>query len=444
MPASVPIALESEDGVGISVFPPAALSAVPVVPERIVPAPAAGVPGAIAPVEPEAPAEGAVVPPAGAVAGSVAGFPVVTAPVLPVPSTVRGLPAVPVFRSRSRPQAGTPATRIRDSHAERLNIIVTVLSFSCLRCTCQSSWHVGARLAPAQRCAARYAGTPLMPRISSIEHGGWSAVELLAHTARLVIVHGVGPRIAWFGAQDGANLLFWDELGTRRRGAWRLYGGHRLWVTRPGADESEETYQPDNQPCQVREIAGGVAVSAPPDGAGIEKTIAVRARASGWTVEHQLRNVGDMLWSGGAWALTCTLPGAATRYHVPLGEPEGPWDVFTMVIPRRWGGGHSARLADPQFELGEAELAIHALGDEAKRMVFSRRGTLVMSDPERGGLIKRARARVGARYPLGTNLAVYLGPARFMVELETMSPTVRLAPGEKLRHVEHWTFVPRT
>lgn len=281
-----------------------------------------------------------------------------------------------------------------------------------------------------------------MPRISEIEHSGLAAVELVEHGARLVIVHGIGPRIAWFGARDGANLLFWDELGAHTRGAWRLYGGHRLWVTRPDADESEETYLPDNLPCQVREIDGGVAITAPPDASRIEKTIAVRARASGWVIEHHLRNVGDMLWSGGAWALTCTLPSATTRYHVPLAEPEPSWDVFTMVIPRRWGGSHSSRLADPQFVLGDAELAFQALGQEAKRMVFSRRGTLVMHDPERGELTKRARARSSARYPFGTNLAVYLGPARFMVELETMSPMVALLPGKKLRHVEHWSFVP--
>ena len=174
-----------------------------------------------------------------------------------------------------------------------------------------------------------------MPRIAAIDHAGLAAVELVDHAARLVVVHGVGPRIAWFGAIGGANLLFWDDHLAHTRGAWRLYGGHRLWVTRPDADESEETYAPDNQACQVREIAGGVEVTAPPDVSRIEKTIAIWAGRSGWAIEHSIRNVGDMLWSGGAWALTCTLPGEATRYCLPLGEPEHPWDTFTMVIPRR-------------------------------------------------------------------------------------------------------------
>jgi hypothetical protein len=281
-----------------------------------------------------------------------------------------------------------------------------------------------------------------MVKIQAVEHAGLAAIELIEHRTRLVIVHAIGPRIAWFGARGRGNLLFWDDAGEHTRGPWRLYGGHRLWTTRPDADESEEAYEPDNAPCRVRELADGVAITAPPDRSQIEKTIAVRARASEWSIEHRLRNVGDMLWSGGAWSLTCTLPRRRTRYQIPLGATGERWDLFTMVIPRRWGKTHTSRIADPQFQLGDDELVIRARGDEAKRMVFAPQGTLQMRDPDRGELTKRAEPVPGARYPLGTNVAVYLGPARFMVELETMSPLVKLAPGASLRHVEHWTFRP--
>lgn len=280
----------------------------------------------------------------------------------------------------------------------------------------------------------------IMVRITPIEHDGLAAIELVDRRSRLVVVHAIGPRIAWFGARGRDNLLFWDHERRHARGAWRLYGGHRLWTTRPGADESEESYAPDNQPCRVRALAGGVAVIAPLEASRIEKSIAVRAVTSGWRVEHRLRNAGDMLWSGGAWALTCTRPGRATRYRIPLGDPDPRWDAITMVVPRRWGGGHRSRFADPQFRSAEDAIAIRALGAEAKRMVFARPGAIEMTDDRRGAFTKRAGVVPNADYPLGTNLAVYLGPDRFMVELETMSPIVTLAPGESLRHVEHWTL----
>jgi hypothetical protein len=184
-----------------------------------------------------------------------------------------------------------------------------------------------------------------------------------------------------------------------------------------------------------------VAVTAAVDRSRIEKTISVRVRGSEWLIEHRLRNVGDMLWSGGAWALTCTVPARTTRYQIPLGMPRD-WDMFTMVVPRRWGGTHTSRIADPQFQLGDDQIVVRARGVEAKRMMYVSRGVLRMCDPVRGELTKRAAPISGAAYPMGTNIAVYLGPASFMVELETMSPIVKLAPRQSLRHVEHWTFRP--
>jgi hypothetical protein len=273
-------------------------------------------------------------------------------------------------------------------------------------------------------------------QIQSLELGELAALELVEGTAKLVIVHGAGPRIAWFGR--ARNLLYWDDAGARRRGAWALRGGHRLWITRPDADESEETYAPDNAACRVERIAGGVAVSAI-GSSQIEKTLAVRSEAGAWVVSHTLRNTGDMLWAGGAWALTCTKPGATTTYRVPLDGGNPAWDALTLVVPRRWGGGHTSRIADPQIVMTEEAIEIHPRGGEAKRMLSAPRGTLEMHDADIV-FAKTAVHQPGARYPLDTNVAFYLGPDRFMVELETMSPQRTLRPGESLTHVEIWTL----
>jgi hypothetical protein len=272
-----------------------------------------------------------------------------------------------------------------------------------------------------------------------VEFCGHAAIEIAEHGARLVIVHDIGPRIAWFGRDD--NVLFWDEAEAHRRGEWKLYGGHRFWLTRPGADESEETYAPDNKPCAVRTTARSVFVTAPIGALAIEKTLVVSSSDDGFVIEHHLRNRGDMLWSGGAWALTCTRPGSSTSYRVPLGGGSPAWDATTLVIPTRWGGIHTSRLDDPQFELSADALIVRPRGIEAKRMIGAPRGSLEMIDPERGTFRKRAAYDPHSAYPLSTNLALYIGDDNFMVELETMSPMLTLAPDETLVHAEAWALV---
>ena len=280
------------------------------------------------------------------------------------------------------------------------------------------------------------AATTSMVRTRSVRFAGLEAIELRDDATEIVIVHEIGPRIASVRHGSSENLLYWDHAGERHRGEWKLYGGHRLWTTRPLADESEECHAPDNERCQVREVENGIAVTAPPTAWGIEKTIVVqRSREGVWRVEHQLRNASDLLWSGGAWALTATRPLRGSRYRIPLGGSSPRWDVVTIVVSRRWAG-HTSRLVDPQFEMTEEAIEVRALGVEAKRMMFAPRGTIEMRD-ERALFIKTAARRDGA-YPLNTNLAVYLAPDAWMVEIESMSPITTLAPDQVLSHVEEW------
>src|SRR4051794_8991553 len=111
--------------------------------------------------------------------------------------------------------------------------------------------------------------------ISKTTFSGYRAVTIETRAARMVIVTEIGPRIAFFGPRSGVNLLFWDKakLG---RGEWRVYGGHRLWTTRPMADESEEAYAADNAPCRARLGKDRVTVEAPAS-AGLRRGLRIRA-----------------------------------------------------------------------------------------------------------------------------------------------------------------------
>jgi hypothetical protein len=279
------------------------------------------------------------------------------------------------------------------------------------------------------------------PTVNRIKFEGLDAVELLTPSLRLVAVTAKGPRIAFWGRRGDDNLLMWAP-GKYRRGEWDLMGGHRLWIARPGADEAEETYTADNLPCEVKLRYTGFTVTCPVDPVhrtrrGFTVTLLATDRVA---IDHFVRNESEMLWSGGLWALTCTLPTPKVTYTVPLGDGSA-WDYATIVTFRTWGGRPGRGFGDPQFEITEDAFVLRPAGRENKRMLQAGAGIIARHYPVRRLLFAKQTAYVpGGNYPLGTNLALYVGPKNFMVEMETMGPAVTLKPGQTLKHRETWVL----
>jgi hypothetical protein len=273
-----------------------------------------------------------------------------------------------------------------------------------------------------------------------ITFGKHEAVEILHGSMKIVVVTDMGPRLAFFGPAKGKNLLFWDPMDRYRRGNWLLKGGHRVWTTRPGADESEESYAEDNGRVAVTAKSGSVTFTGQTHPLfRIQKGFTLRPAGNGslW-VDNFVVNRSDMLWSGGVWALTCTLPLGGATYGIPLGDGS-EWDSFNVAAFRSWGGGHTSLVNDPQMKWGEDMLVVTPKGREAKRALFIPTGLIGMRAP-RGNcsFFKAVRAEKGASYPCGCNVAFYIGPGNFMVEMETMSPEATLKPGERLVNSEKW------
>jgi hypothetical protein len=268
---------------------------------------------------------------------------------------------------------------------------------------------------------------------------GHKAITLTTPALKMTVVVDVGPRVAFLGKPDGDNLLFWDGKNLAR-GEWKLMGGHRVWTTRVGADESEDAYRPDNLPCEVTTGSNSITAIAPVDPIlnsrrGIEVTVDGEDRL---TVENFAENTGEMLYSCGVWALTCTLPTADTRYGIPLGDGS-EWDCFNLVMFRKWGGGHTSAFNDDQISFTEDMLLLDPKGRETKRMLQAPYGIIAMNAPDRGcTFAKQVEYEQDAQYPLGCNMAFYVGPENFMVEMETMGAEVTLKPGERVVNRETW------
>lgn len=271
------------------------------------------------------------------------------------------------------------------------------------------------------------------------------AIEIKTARARMVIVTAVGPRIAHLSAIRGKsetrNLLFWDVPRKYKRKDWLLLGGHRIWGTRPLGDESEEAYTADNAPCKVRIGKRSVTITGPEmEAFGIHKTLSVKVlEDASFEVESSITNVGTLLWSGGAWALTATLATKGCTYGIPLGDGSN-WDMIPIVIPKTWGG-HTTLVNDPQVSLTEHCLVFEPKGREAKRMVQAPQGLIGMTDAvEKISFLKHSPFNPDGRYPLNCNLAFYNGPGNFMTEMESMGAEKTLKPGETVRNTETWAL----
>lgn len=284
-------------------------------------------------------------------------------------------------------------------------------------------------------------------KIKPVTFDNLSAVEIKTARARMVIVTEIGPRIAHLSAISGKtetrNLMFWDSPRKYKRGEWLLRGGHRVWGTRPLADESEECYVADNAPCKVRVGAKGVTVVAPTmDVHGVRKSVAVKVLDDAtFSVESAVANRSDMLWSGGAWSLTATLPTKGCTYGIPLGDGSD-WDLFAIVIPKAWGG-HGAPVNDPAVTFTEHNMIFSPRGKETKRMIQAPQGLIGMTDPAaKISFLKHSPYDRDGRYPMNCNLAFYNGPGNFMTEMESMGAERTLRPGETARNVETWALRP--
>src|SRR5687767_12741535 len=82
-------------------------------------------------------------------------------------------------------------------------------------------------------------------------------VEISNGDVRVLVSTSFGPRILFYGYDDGENVLGWHPHAAVQtaNGTWKPYGGHRLWVA---PENMPLSYDPDNEVVEY-EIIGGLA-----------------------------------------------------------------------------------------------------------------------------------------------------------------------------------------
>ena len=268
------------------------------------------------------------------------------------------------------------------------------------------------------------------------EFRGDAALRFATRALELTVTTSVGPRVVELRSQKGraGNLFFLLPENEKRAFGYLFRGGHRLWHS---PEDLVRTYQPDDEPLDVRTLKRGVALTQPTEKlTGLQKAMSIELLGERTVrVTHSLTNRGRRSVECAPWALTMLRGGGYG------------------VLPLMPKGSHAAGDLLPNYALVPwtyTDLALPVwqphcdfLGIDTRRAKTAQKLGVTnypgWSAYWRDGVtfVKAAHVVADATYPdLGCCWETFTNGA--MIELETLGPLVKLAPGARATHVEHW------
>lgn len=280
-----------------------------------------------------------------------------------------------------------------------------------------------------------------MTSIEKINWGGWPNCYRLANgDVELIVTTDVGPRVMRYAFHGGPNVFLElpDDMGGTGEVEFRARGGHRLWAA---PERFPLSWAPDNDPVDAR-IQGNntIELTAPVEPlSGLRKTLLIRLAASGSAVMVHHRIENTLAWDIelAAWPLSMmTAGGVGVTGFPPRGtHPEMLAPTNPLVM---WA---FTDFSDPRWTVTRKYLALRqdaAHPSPTKAGLFNERtwGAYFVH----GQLfIKQYAADPSARYPdMGCSFEIFANGTT--LELETLGPLRKLAPGASLEHGERWTL----
>jgi hypothetical protein len=276
--------------------------------------------------------------------------------------------------------------------------------------------------------------------IAKTAWGGWANCYRITNgEVELIVTADVGPRIMRyaFAGQPNMFLEIPSQLGTSGESVFTPRGGHRIWTA---PEHAMRTYAADNFPVEVSIQGSSLTVTALPEKeSGIRKSILVRLASTGSAVSviHTLENTLPWAVEVAPWALTMMAPGGVGIAGFP---PRGthPEDLPPTNPLVMWA---FTDLSDPRWSFTQRHLILR---QDASRPQPTKLG---LFNPSTWGayflrdtvFLKRYSADLAKTYPdFGASYETFANGET--LELETLGPLTRLAPGQTMDHTERWTL----
>src|SRR5499427_4948845 len=277
-------------------------------------------------------------------------------------------------------------------------------------------------------------------KVEKIDYKGWRSCYRISNgEVELVVTSDVGPRVIRFGFVGGQNLFkeFTEQLGKSGEDKFQLRGGDRVWKA---PEDPVATWAPDNVPVQISVTGNGLIARAPVEPlTHLRKEIEIRMadRGTDVTVVHRVTNESLFPLEYSAWALTMMAPGGvAISGFPPRGKHPANLEATNPLV--MWA---YTNLADKRWTFTKKYLALRQdpNNSEAQKLgLFNPHtwGAYVLNGEV---FIKQAAGDAHSSYPdFGCSFETFTNNE--FLEMETLSPLKKVAPGETVELAEHWSL----
>lgn len=279
-------------------------------------------------------------------------------------------------------------------------------------------------------------------RIKQTTYHDMDALHISNGVLEMTVLTGVGPRIIAAGLVGRDSLLatFPDDFARVADAPddHYFYGGHRLWHA---PEHPRRTYAPDNSPVRFSDDGGVLRlVQNIERETGIGKTLEIRFMDDHRVeLTHSLTNHG--LWPVmlAVWPLTMMATGGVSVLPLPPRQPHSPQTLLPNSHLSLWG---YTDLSDPRWTFCPNYILLRASSANPAPLKIGAdvaAGWLAYAHPN-GLMVKCFPHDPAASYPDGgCNAEIYTD--HNILELESLSPLVELAPSATLTHRETWHIV---
>ena len=317
--------------------------------------------------------------------------------------------------------------------------------------------------------------------VKEVTYQQWPALEMTNGETQVTIAPALGGRIIQYTFR-GHEFLYWnpalagrvlsaeaEDIGTW---TWQNYGGDKLWPAPQGWSGAGEWPGPDKMiEDQVPFEAQVVSASGPEvrvdllgprmrnwSGLQFSRSLVLRDASARLDIVSTIRNVSAQPQTWSVWAVTQIAAGDAhgrARTDLRVVAPLNPASVFPRGFEILYGQANH-----PSFTIDRAQgLFVATFTDRVgKAGLDSSGGWAALIDEGAGlALIQRFVHNPAASYPDRTSFTVWLNaPGSFIaggeeftladepaqtpryVEMELLSPLVRLLPGQSYSCATSW------